>query len=83
MTLANIHRNARILRRRQARGQINLAEYTAELFQLASEQAFYTIDDKSWFDLMDSWKTAEDEFKFWQGIVKELAELPEDNETKN
>jgi hypothetical protein len=77
MNLQDIHRNARILRRRYLRGIINLAEFTAELWQLASEQAFYTIPDAEWFDIMDSWKGPEDEFKFWQAIVKELAELPE------
>lgn len=77
MTITNIHNNARILRRRYQRGLINLAEFTAELFQLASEQAFYTIPDKEWFNIMDSWKSPQDEAKFWQDIVKQLAELPE------
>lgn len=78
MNLQDIHRNARILRRRYLRGIINLAEFTAELFQLASEQAFYTIDDKTWFDIMDSWKSPADEAAYWQARVKELAELPEE-----
>lgn len=78
MNLQDIHRNARILRRRYLRGIINLAEFTAELFQLASEQAFYTIPDKEWFDIMDSWKSPTDEAAYWQARVKELAELPEE-----
>lgn len=77
MTITDIYRNARILRRRYERCQINVADYMAELWQLASELPVYTISDAEWRTIRTNWKSTQDEFAYYHRIVKELADLPE------
>lgn len=78
MNLQDIHRNARILRRRYERQQINVADYMAELWQLASEIPVYTISTDDWLKIRQSWTSVADEFNYYRNLVKELTELPEE-----